>query len=316
MPHRLQPGSPFLGAGRVESSARGRRLARAGALAGLAATAFLAFLSAPTARADDDPAATTERFRLFQERGNAISPDRFTFVRVQYDSVGSYGEAYYDYDGRRWLRWETDFPEAEENLLYRMGELSTLEPNPRAEVRRLTDPDLGDFPLLYFCDVGWMSLTKDEIVGLRGYLERGGFVWVDDFWGHAEWESFESMMKECLPANRWRDIPADDPILSIVFPLKGCPQIPARDFALQGWKYDPPFIHKAPTSLDPLSDGVEQVNFRGWYDARGRLMVVATHNTDVGDGWERESEDPWYFETYSTPAFAMGINIIVYAMTH
>jgi len=262
-------------------------------------------LAGGSAIADDE---LSDAYALFKARKNLEIPDKFTFVRVRYDSEGGYGESWYSFGGRDWERWETDYPEAEENFLFRLSELTTIEPNPRAIVRSLTDDDLTDFPFIYMCDVGWMKLTKDEKRGLRNYLQRGGFLWVDDFWGWAEWESLERAMRDVLPGSQWRDIPSDHPILNMVFPLKECPQIPARIFAVQGWTSEPIWIHK--------SGGVDDVHFRGWFDAEGRLMVVATHNTDIGDGFEREAEGEWYFQKYSTKAYAMGINIVVYALTH
>lgn len=255
---------------------------------------------------DDEKVA--EGYKLFKSQKNLDLPSRFTFVRVRYDSVGGYGESWYTYQGRDWERWETDYPEADENFLYRLSELTTLDPNPRAIVRRLTDDDIFEYPFLYMCDVGWMSLSDVEKKRLREYLERGGFLWVDDFWGYAEWESLEKAMEDVLPGNQWREIPSDHAIFNMVFPLDGVPQVPARIFAVQGWKAEPTWIHK--------SGGVEEVHCRGYFDKNGRLMVVATHNTDIGDGFEREAEGEWYFQKYSTVAYAMGINIVVYALTH
>ncbi len=272
--------------------------------------AFLILVfAAGTALADAD------RFSLFRKKSNVRIQNKFTFVRVEYDSEGYDGESGYFYEGRYWLRWETDYPEADENFTFRLSELTALDPNPRSEKRRLTDPDLADFPLLYMCDVGWMKLSDKERKGLREHLLSGGFLWVDDFWGDAEWANFEREMGEVLPGKPWRDIPATHPILNVVFQLKECPQVPARDFAIRGWKFDPPDIHKAEGGFFGATN-VDKVNFRGWFDDKGRLMVVCTHNTDLGDGFEREGLEEWYFETYSIPAYAMGVNIVVYALTH
>ncbi|MEE2778632.1 MAG: DUF4159 domain-containing protein [Acidobacteriota bacterium] len=231
-----------------------------------------------------------------------------TFVRVEYDSVGGYGEAYYYYDGRYWLRWETDFPQADQNFIHRFEELTTTHPHLNAVTRRLSDPDLLDFPFLYMCDVGWMSLSDDESAKLRDDLLKGGFLWVDDFWGWAEWRNLELVFKNVFPNRPWQDIPNDHPLLKLVYPLEETPQVPARDFAYLG--HDEPYIHRQPAvSMTP-------VQFRGIFDDDGRLMAVATHNTDIGDGWEREAYGEWYFETYSTIAYAMGVNIIIWALSN
>jgi len=247
-------------------------------------------------------------YDAFKQKANQPIRGKFTFVRVQYDSVGGYGESWYTYEDRDWERWETDYPDADENFLFRLSELTTIKPNPRAIVRRLTDPDIFDYPFLYMCDVGWMSLTEEEKLRLREYLQRGGFLWVDDFWGYAEWDNFDAIMRDVLPETPWQDLPTSHPVFNMVFPLAECPMIPARVFAVQGWTTEPAWIHK--------SGGLEEAHCRGYVDKNNRLMVLATHNTDIGDGFEREAEGEWYFEKYSTKAYAMGINIVVYALTH
>lgn len=238
----------------------------------------------------------------------------FTFVRVEYDSTGGYGEAYYSYDGRFWLRWQTDYPEAEQNFLYRLQELTTIKVSRQPVSLRLSDPQIFDYPFIYMCDVGWMALTEAETKALRAYLERGGFLWVDDFWGDAEWSNFEFNMRKVFPELGWKPIPSTHPILKVVFPLEECPQVPAKIF-WTGWgrSYDSPDAHRYPHGGIA---GVERVNFRGLFDGKGRLMAVATHNSDIGDGWERESEDVEYFNEFSTRSYAIGVNIIVYALTH
>jgi hypothetical protein len=232
----------------------------------------------------------------------------FTFVRVEYDSIGGYGESYYFYDGRYWLRWETDFPQADRNFLHRFRELTTTDPHLEAVTMRLTDAKIFDYPFLYMADVGWMRLTPQEAARLRDYLLKGGFVWIDDFWGTAEWRNLEEAFTQVFPDRRWQDIPADHPILHTVFPLEAAPQVPARDFAYLG--RDEAWVHRYPA--EPLTP----VNLRGVFDDEGRLMAVATHNTDIGDGFEREGYGEEYFETYSKVAYAMGVNIVVYALSH
>jgi len=217
-------------------------------------------------------------------------------------------EAYYYYEGRYWERWETDFPQADKNFLFRFAQLTTAHPHPKPITRRLMDPDLFDFPLLYMCDVGWMDLSEEEIARLRDYLLKGGFLWMDDFWGWAEWNNVERLFAQVLPERAWQDIPPDHEILDTVFELDALPQVPARDFASLG--HDPPEIHRYPANR------VTPANFRGIFDDSDRPMVIATHNTDLGDGWEREAYGDWYFEKYSTVAYAAGVNIVVYALSH
>ncbi|HUP24465.1 MAG TPA: DUF4159 domain-containing protein [Thermoanaerobaculia bacterium] len=261
------------------------------------------------------PQVTPPRERAATDRRAGEGADTsergdFSFTRVEYDSTGGFREAYYFYEGRLWQRWETDHPQADENFVFRLAELTSVVPNPRSVTRRLTDPDLTSFPFLYFSDVGWMTLDDAEVAALRDHLLRGGFLWVDDFWGLAEWNTWEQEMARVLPEVRWRDIPTDHQILRMLFPLEEMPQIPARDFAESGWTHDPPEIHRWPAY------GIERGNFRGWFDDEGRLMAVASHNTDIADGWEREAYGQWYFEKYSTVAYALGVNIVLHGLVH
>jgi len=275
---------------------RTRRFRRSGH-AGAAVLSWCALLAAPSA------AQGPEGARDFAPRGAA-----FTFVRVEYDSVGGYGESYYFYDGRYWMRWETDYPEADRNFLHRFRELTKTDPYMDAVTLRLTDDRIFDYPFLYMSDVGWMQLTSREISRLREYLLKGGFVWIDDFWGVAEWQNLERAFAQVFPDRKWRDLPAGHPILSTVFPLEEAPQVPARDFAYLG--RDEAWVHRYPA--EPLTP----VHLRGIFDDEGRLMAIATHNTDLGDGFEREAYGESYFETYSKVAYAMGVNIVVYALSH
>lgn len=125
-------------------------------------------------------------------------------ARIVYDSIGGIGEAYYQFEGRLWERWETDHPQAEQNLGRRLRELTRIASAPEPAVRRLTAPDLGDFPLIFMSDVGYMRYTAEEAAALRAYLAKGGFLWADDFWGDAEWAAFERFMREVLPRTHFR----------------------------------------------------------------------------------------------------------------
>ena len=244
---------------------------------------------------------------------SGIQPDlsKLNMARAIYNSEGGYGEAYYQYDGRVWARWETDFPEGDDNFSRRLGQLTRIKVAPTAASRHFTAPDLGDYPLLYMSDPGWMVLTQEEILAFRNYLAKGGFVWVDDFWGDAEWQQLANVMREVLPGREWRVLTPEHPIFHTVFDLKEMPQIPALPFASPGGDTaEPAGAHKYPAG------SLRVPQLRAWVDDDGRVMMVATHNTDVGDGFEREAYGEWYFETFSTRAYMLGVNIVSYAMTH
>src|SRR5262245_9627275 len=141
----------------------------------------------------------------------------FTFARGAYDSEGGYGDAFYQYDGRVWARWETDYPEADENFSARFKQLTSVNVTKHAMKRTFDAQDLGDLHLLYVADPGWMILSPAEIKGLRNYLLKGGMIWVDDFWGDGEWQQFEDRMREVLPEWKWREITPEHPIFHTVF---------------------------------------------------------------------------------------------------
>lgn len=240
--------------------------------------------------------------------------DHFTFVRIVYDSVGGNGEAYYRGDLGWTPRWATDHPVGAKNLTWRLNQLTTIKANQGTLLLRLSDPKLREHPFAFMSDPGWQALNRDEKTGLKKFLDNGGFLWVDDFWGQAEWDNFESNMKEVAPNWNWFDIPAEHPIMSAVYPLKKCPQITAIQFYRRnGVSYDPAWIHKKPNGGDA---DMSQVHFRGLNDDNGRLVAVATHNTDIADGWEREGDNEEFFQRFSIDAYALAINVLTYAMSH
>ncbi|MFN9604569.1 MAG: DUF4159 domain-containing protein [Planctomycetota bacterium] len=226
--------------------------------------------------------------------------DTFTFVRIRYDS-----NPY-----RRGYGWATDFRDSELNFSLRLQQLTTLKVNPEPIVLQLTDPRLFDYPFIYIIEPGALMFHPEEVTALRRYLLRGGFLLVDDFWGDDEYENFYQEIKRVFPDREPQEVPLEHEIFHCVYDLKEKPQLHSIYAAWQGrqsgvfWEYRP----GSDTSIP---------HYRAIYDDAGRIMVFICHNTDLGDGWEREGEDPWYFEEFSVKkAYPMGINIVTYAMTH
>lgn len=211
------------------------------------------------------------------------------------------------------MGWATDYPYAAINLLTRVGELTKAtisrdgDREPNYWVVRATDPALFECPFLMGTDVGTASFSPEEAAKLRDYFLKGGFLWVDDFWGSYAWDVFEMTMARVLDpqAYPFREIGPEHPVYRTMFPLDDVPQIPSIQF----WG------STGGATSERGSDSA-QAHLRGIADAHGRLMVLATHNTDISDAWEREGEDPEYFYRFSPNGYATAINIVLYAMSH
>ena len=229
--------------------------------------------------------------------------DVFTFVRIKWSRHGGdYGD---DYGGRRrrGSKWQTDYPDADLNLSYRLQQLTSIKTDPNGKILELTDKELFKYPFIYIIEPGDMSLSEAETVALRTYLERGGFLMVDDFWGEHEWANFEREMKRVFPKRPIEDIPLEHEIFNIVYKIKKKPLIPS--------------VHAYQNGNWTERWDANEPHYRCIKDDSGRLMTVICHNTDLGDGWEQEGADSGYFEEYSEPyAYPLGINIVTYAMTH
>ena len=232
------------------------------------------------------------------EIDSEFEADHFTFVRIQYDSWRSRGRS----------RWSNDYPDCDWNFSYRLQQLTALQCDPNGIVLRLNDPRLFDYPFVYMSGVGGIELRDDEVVALRRYLLNGGFLMADDFWAPEEWEHVYQQMKRVFPHREPRELTLDHPIFHLVYDLKAKPQVPS----IQAWRsgYTFEYWHG-----DPQGD--EEPHFQGFFDDTGRLMTLLCHNNDIGDGWEREGEEIEYFRRYSEKwSYPMGVNIIIYAMTH
>ena len=258
----------------------------------------------PVAQAKNEPPQTSgspqNLFTLPQElqqhRNPEISdprvPREFYFSRAAYTGHFRF---------RDYRSWSVDFPKADRQFLIGLRRLTNLDAFEAENPVRLTDTDLGRFPFLYTVEVGYMALTELEVEGLRRYLQAGGFLVVDDFWGTFEFENFQNQFQRILPGYPIVDLPLDHPIFSCFYDVKEIIQVPNVGQGMQG----------GPTWE---SDGYYPA-VKGVFDEQGRLMVVINWNTDLGDAWEW-AENPYYPLKFSTYAYQMGVNFIIYAMSH
>lgn len=226
--------------------------------------------------------------------------DVFTFVRVRYPSGGGYG---------RWGGgWRTDYPDSDLNFSLRLQQVTSLKVDPEGKILELTDKELFDYPFIYIIEPGSMQLTDEEVACLRRYLLNGGFLMVDDFWGEREWENFYNEIKRVFPEREPTELPISHPIFHCVFDLKAKPQMASINHAVS---------YRGTPYVSYEREDAAEVHYKSLFDDKGRMMAIICHNTDLGDGWEREGEDEWYFREFGEKmAYPMGINIVFYAMTH
>jgi Domain of unknown function (DUF4159) len=217
----------------------------------------------------------------------------FQMGRLYFPSGGCAGS-------RGWCNpwWKIDYPDAEAHFLPAVERMTRVEVAPDSRRVTLDDDNLFDYPWLLLQQPGrgnWHP-QGEELARLREYLERGGFLVVDDFHGEYEWAAFRDAIGDVLPGRVIIDIPDNDQVLNIVFSLDKRTQIPGERHLYYQRMEGPP-------------------HWRGIYDDHGRLMVAINHNSDMGDAWEH-ADDPRYPAPMTATAYRFGVNYVVYAMTH
>jgi hypothetical protein len=221
-------------------------------------------------------------------------------------------------DRREKQGWSTDYPGADINFSVRLAELTKVrvkmthdgeEEVPDAVVVRLTDDALFQCPFTLMEDAGTAHFTDVEVERLREYLLKGGFLFVSDYHGTAAQEQFDEEIGRVLPRGEFPIVdltPPDHPLWHTMFPVTRLPQMAS----IQTWR------RTGGGTLERWNEDGAEPDARGIADKHGRLMVVMVHNTDVPDGWEREGEDPQYFFQFSPEAYAVGIDVLLYSLTH
>lgn len=226
--------------------------------------------------------------------------DVFTFARLRYNSRQRWG---------RNGKWLTDYPDSDLNFSYRLQQLTSLQISPVGAIVDIDAEQLRHYPFVYMIEVGDIGITDNEARILREYMLNGGFIMVDDFWGSDEWAGFYRAFKKIFPNREPVELPLEHEIFHIVFDLKKKPQIPSVGAAIEGRSQGITYEWNKPNA--------ETVHYKGVFDDKGHMMMMICHNTDLGDGWEEEGTDPWYFREFSEKyGYPLGINIIFYALTH
>lgn len=218
--------------------------------------------------------------------------DEFTFIRVQFDSKRpGWGSG----------AWAHDYPEAETNFLRGVSRLSRIHIHADPAVLRLDDERIFEFPFLYLVEIGLdggPDFSEREIENLREYLLRGGFLLIDDFKGEAGWQIFRQVFEEIFPDSQWIKLNPTHPIYHIYYDIDGAQRIPGIYFLYGNAPYD----HLNPENWAIL-------------DSTGRIMILINWNSDMGDGWEH-TYDERYPTRYANLAYRLGINYLLYALTH
>lgn len=219
---------------------------------------------------------------------------RFTFARIRFEPTQwGPGPFFWNLD----LKWNHDYPFAEINFAKILREITSLDANlGRGSVLRADDPELFNYPWAYLCEVGFWRPTPQEVRALRQYLLKGGFLVVDDFIdlvGDDQWYNFEVQIKRVLPEARLIELDASHPVFHSFFQLD-----------------DLNFDHPILATIDTRYYGIFEDN-----DPKKRLMVIANYNNDIGDFWEWSDQD-LYPVDLTQKGFQLGVNYVIYGMTH
>jgi hypothetical protein len=197
--------------------------------------------------------------------------------------------------------WTQDYPRADRHFAEALRRLSRVNARSVEQPVNLDDgDDAFNYPWMNAGEMGDWNLTAAQAKALREYLLRGGFLMLDDFWGTREWNRFMQSMARVFPDRPIVEIEDQDAIFHVVYDLDDRYQIPGQWALARGSTY---------------RDDGSQPHWRGIYDDHGRVMVAMSFNSDIGDSWEW-ADDPNYPEKYSALGIRIGVNYVVYSMTH
>jgi Domain of unknown function (DUF4159) len=209
--------------------------------------------------------------------------------------------------------WGVDYPRADINLTFRLSELTTttVSRDPEDEFKhvvvRLTDPLLYHCPFVMMTEPGGAFFDEAEAARLRDYLLKGGFLWVDDFWGDYAFNHWAGEIAKALPSGRYPigDVPLEHLLFHTLYDIRRIPQIPSINL----WGRSGQTSERGRESAVPHVRAILDPD-------RDRIMVLMTHNTDFGDAFEREGDDRSYFLQFAPEGYAFAVNALVYSMTH
>jgi hypothetical protein len=236
-------------------------------------------------------------------------PSEWVFARLMYPQHprARFG-GYRRFGGGDWREggtsWTQDYPRADRHFAQALRRLSRIHVRSVEQPVSLDDgDDAFNYPWMNAGEMGDWKLTVAQAAALREYLLRGGFIMLDDFWGASEFNRFEESMRVVFPDRAIVEIANDDPIFHVVYDLDERYQVPGQWALARGSTYR------------NGEEGGSVAHWLGIYDDHGRVMVAMTYNSDVGDSWEW-ADDPNYPEKYSALGIRIGVNYVMYSMTH
>lgn len=258
------------------------------------ATALRDLLDA--ARPDSAIAASQPHFELPAQIKAAadvgFKTSQFTFVRIHYSQRDRSTNVEY---------WPVDYPGADAALSEHVRHLTGLTTETQGRILDLTDATLGQYPFIYIVEGGHLQLSHDEVAALRSYLLGGGFLMVDDFWGDEDWAHLSAEFGRVFPEREAVELPIDHEVFRSFFEIEEKPQVPGLSDVMLNDAQGEPF---------------KETHYRGLIGDDGRLMVIFCHNADFGDAWEHASSPGYPLAFSFGRAIPMGINIVVYALSH
>jgi hypothetical protein len=229
-------------------------------------------------------------------------PAEWTFARLMFPPGPLNGYRNRDWEWHRGVSlWTQDFPRADRHFSLAVRRLTRIGARSVEQIVNLDEGDAYDWPWLYAVQVGEWGLTDEQGQELREYCERGGFFMADDFHASAEWYEFASRIQKAFPGRQLEELPEDDPIFGTVYTIRDKIQI-------VGWEHLRTGMHKG----DDTGIGSHWFGIR---DEKGRVMVAACYNSDTGDAWEW-ADEPRYPQPMADQSIRLGVNYIVYSMTH
>ncbi|HWC98378.1 MAG TPA: DUF4159 domain-containing protein [Candidatus Sulfopaludibacter sp.] len=258
---------------------------------------------------------TWHEFPAFEYNDFPIPPDyqektEWAFARLMYPNMdGVHGRGGFggrrrfaaDWrEGGRGVFWTMDYPRSDRHFSLALRRLTRIHVRSVEQPINLDDGDQFDWPWMYAVEVGHWNLSDAQVKSFREYFDRGGFFMCDDFHGTEEWDVFSHSMQKVFPDRQIVDIPKDDPIFHTVYDLDDKYQVPGEQFVRSGRTYE--------------YDGYDP-HWRGIYDEKGRLVVAICHDMDLGDSWEH-ADNPEYPQKFSAMGIRIGVNYVVYGMTH